>query len=267
MDYYDIVTLILAGLTGLAVGSFLNVVVYRVPEGMSLASPPSHCPKCGYRLKWYDNIPLFSYLILGGRCRSCRARISFRYTAVELLNAATWLASVLLFWRQSIPYAVVSALVCSVLLCVFFIDLERQLIYNVFLWILGGLAIAAMLLDPSRALLPSLIASLIGGAAGFAVFGGLRLLFSKLLGKEALGDGDVFLAGIAGVMLGWERFLLAMLIASFSASVILLILRRARKDEKDRAYPFAPFLCAGTAIALFAGQPIIEGYLKLIGLA
>ena len=265
MDYMDIVVYVMAGILGLCIGSFLNVVIYRVPEGMSIASPPSHCPKCGYRLKWYDNIPVISYLFLGGKCRSCKTHISFRYTLVELLNGALTLLSVILFWKESIVYAILCALICPVLICIFFIDLEHSLIFNVFLWIYGGLAVAAVIFDPSKAILPTLLSSAIGGAAAFAVFFGLRLVFTKIAGKEALGDGDVFLAVISGVLLGWERFLLAMLITSISGSVILLILRKKHGDEKDHEYPFAPYICAGVTVALLFGRQIISFYTSLIG--
>ena len=91
---YLVFTYVLTGLLGLCIGSFLNVVIYRVPLGMSVVYPPSHCPKCDYKLKWYDNIPVLSYCLLGGKCRSCGEHISFRYTVVELANMLLWLASV-----------------------------------------------------------------------------------------------------------------------------------------------------------------------------
>ena len=124
--YYLIVTYVLFGLFGLCVGSFLNVVIYRLPNGMSLAKPNSHCPKCKYELRWYDNIPVISYLMLGGKCRSCKTHISFRYTAVELANMIMWLASALLFWERSVVMAIIYAIVSSLFICIFFIDLEDR---------------------------------------------------------------------------------------------------------------------------------------------
>ena len=103
-EYILIVTYILAGLVGLCVGSFLNVVIYRVPNDMSLAKPASHCPKCGYVLHWYDNIPILSYLMLGGKCRKCKEHISIRYTLVEIFNMLLWLLSVYLFWEELLEY-------------------------------------------------------------------------------------------------------------------------------------------------------------------
>ena len=108
--YYLVVAYVFAGLFGICIGSFLNVVIYRVPNGMSVAFPGSHCPKCGYQLKWYDNIPVLSYLMLGGKCRGCKERISPRYATVELANMLLWLLSVALFWERSIVFACVAAL-------------------------------------------------------------------------------------------------------------------------------------------------------------
>ena len=119
-DFVLTVIYILTGVVGLCVGSFLNVVIYRVPEGMSLAKPDSHCPKCKYKLKWYDNIPILSYIILGGKCRGCGERISFRYTAVEIANTLLWLLSAFLFVEKSIVFAVMAALASSIFIIVFF---------------------------------------------------------------------------------------------------------------------------------------------------
>ena len=102
---------ILSGLLGLCVGSFLNVVIYRLPNNMSLANPGSHCTSCQYSLRWYDNIPVVSYLLLGGKCRKCKSRISPRYMLVELLNSVLWVLSVALFWESSVVYACAAAIV------------------------------------------------------------------------------------------------------------------------------------------------------------
>ena len=130
MSFYLVCVYILTGLLGLCVGSFLNVVIYRLPKEMSLVVPPSHCTSCGYRLKWYDNIPLVSYFLVGGRCRRCRERISFRYVTIELLNMLLWLLSVLCFWGESSVKAVTAAVICSCFICIFCIDIEHMLIFN-----------------------------------------------------------------------------------------------------------------------------------------
>lgn len=253
---------ILAGLIGLCVGSFLNVVIYRLPNNMSMSKPASHCTKCDYTLKWYDNIPVLSYIMLGGKCRKCKEPISPRYIAVEILNAALWILSVFLFWEKNPVYAVISAIVLSVLICIFFIDLEHMLIYNRFVIIIGIAGAVAIFFDKNIRWYDHLI-----GAAAFGLFF-LLIYYGAILilKREGLGFGDVKLAFAAGLLLGWQRMLFAMLIASVSASIILLIVRKARGDEKDREYPFGPFISVGVAFALLFGWPIISWYASLLGL-
>lgn len=251
------VTAVLAALVGLCVGSFLNVVIYRLPLGMSLATPPSHCTSCGYRLKWYDNIPVFSYLFLGGKCRKCHAHISIRYTIVELANMALWLAAAFV-WRENILMALAAALASSIALCVFFIDREHSIIPDRFQVMLAVLAVPAAMLDT----FDEWYSHLIGAAAGFAVFFLIGLAVSRKVGREALGGGDVKFALVTGGFLGWKRFLLMMLIASVSGSVYMLIRRKA--DGESREIPFGPFLSVGFLIAMFAGSFLIDAYLKLL---
>lgn len=252
---------VLAGLIGVCVGSFLNVVIYRLPGGMSLSKPASHCTKCDYTLKWYDNIPVLSYLVLGGKCRKCRTPISPRYITVELLNAAFWLLSVYLFWEKNPVYAVISAIALSTLICIFFIDLEHLLIFNRFVIILACLGVVAIFVDKYTRWYDHII--------GAVAFGGVFLLIYYgaiwVLKREGLGFGDVKFAFAAGLLLGWQRMLFAMLIASVSASIILLIVRRVRDDEQDTEYPFGPFISVGVAAALLFGAPVITWYLGLIG--
>lgn len=287
-EYYKIVALILAGLLGVCVGSFLNVVIYRVPLGMSLAKPDSHCPQCKYQLKWSDNIPVLSYIFLGGKCRNCKQHIPFRYTAVELVNMLAWLASVWLFWDESKVFAVLTALATSLLICVFFIDLEHMLVFDRFVIMLAVLGVVSMFFDPYYGWLSHLI----GGAIGFAFLYGVHALFYYGLKKDALGGGDIKLTGAVGLLLGWERLLLAIVIASLSACVVLMIASRRAADSEQsdeetsttteteetaeetadenavsaKEYPFAPFLCTGFWVAMMFGAAIITAYLSLFGL-
>ena len=285
-EYYKIVAYILAGLLGVCVGSFLNVVIYRVPLGMSLAKPDSHCPQCKYKLKWSDNIPVLSYIFLGGKCRNCKQHIPFRYTAVELFNMLAWLGAVWVFWDESKVFAVIAALVSSLLLCVFFIDLEHMLVFDRFVIMLAVLGIVSMFFDPDYGWLSHLI----GGAAGFGFLYGVHALFYYGFKKDALGGGDIKLTGAVGLLLGWERLLLAIVIASLSACVVLVIASRKNAPEADldeaenstateeteeqmeenevsaKEYPFAPFLCTGFWVAMMFGASIITAYLSLFGL-
>ena len=259
--YYEIITYVLAGILGLCVGSFLNVVIYRLPLGMSLATPPSHCPKCKYTLRWYDNIPVLSYIMLGGRCRSCKTHISFRYTAVELANTALWLLCAFLFWEKSIPLACIYMIVSSVFICVFFIDLEHQIIFDRFQIILLALGVVSIFFDKDCGWLSHVI----GGTLGLALFYLISWGFEKLCDKEGLGGGDVKLAGVVGLLIGWERLLLGLLIATVPAAVIMLILSKGKKGE-SRQFPFAPFLVVGFGASMLFGTQIIGWYLSLLGL-
>ena len=259
--YYLLCVYVLSGILGLCVGSFLNVVIYRLPHNMSLAKPGSHCPSCKYELHWYDNIPVLSYLMLGGKCRKCKTHISFRYTAVELANTLLWLLCVFLFWEKSIPLACIYIIVLSVFICVFFIDLEHQIIFDRFQIILLVLGVASIFFDKDFGWLSHVI----GGVVGFAVFYLISWGFEKLCGKEGLGGGDVKLAGVVGLLLGWERLLLGLLIATIPAAVIMLILSKGKKVE-NRQFPFAPFLVVGFGASMLFGTQIIGWYLSLLGL-
>ena len=257
---------VLAGLVGLCVGSFLNVVIYRVPLGMSLSSPASHCPKCDYKLRWYDNIPVLSYIMLGGKCRSCKEKISPRYMLVELSNAVLWLACVWRFgvsdWR-AIVSLVASALALSTCLCIAFIDLEHKLIFDRFQIIMAVLAVAYTVADTSTPWWSHPVAAVAGGV----IFWFIGWLVSKKAGREALGGGDVKFAFVSGLFLGWEKLLVMMIVASVSGSIILMILNGKNKEnENEKDYPFAPFLTAGFAIAVLFGEALISAYLHLMGL-
>ena len=251
---------ILSGILGLCVGSFLNVVIYRLPKKMSLALPPSHCTVCNYRLKWYDNIPLLSWLILGGRCRKCGERISVRYIIAELTNMVLWLLSVALFWETRPAYAVVCALVCSVLICIFCIDLEHMLIYNRFILLVAVGGLFSIFEDDFTRPTDHIIGALIGGGTFALLYFGALLL----LKREAMGFADVKLATAAGLFLGWQKLILAMLIASVVGSFVLVILNRAKKQDKNTEYPFGPFIVGGILIAMLAGNPILTWYIGLL---
>ena len=259
-DYIKIVAYILSGVVGLCVGSFLNVVIYRVPNKMNLAKPASHCPKCGYKLKWYDNIPVVSYCILGGKCRGCGEHISFRYTLVELLNAVTWVLCVAFFWNTDPVYACIAALICSVGICIAFIDLEHMLIFDRFQIMMLVLGAVSIPFDKNVVW----YSHLIGMAAGFLVFVLFALIGKKIFGKDALGGGDVKLAAGLGLILGWEKLILCVLISSVIASIVLLIVRHKKNDDKGREYPFGPFLVFGLFVSLLAGNQIISAYVGLL---
>ena len=247
-------------LLGLCVGSFLNVVIYRLPNGMNLATPPSHCPGCGHHLKWYENIPLLSYVFLKGRCRMCKMHISCRYPLVEATNAIFWALCIFLFWETSIPLACLFAVACSVILCMIATDIDEQLVPQSLQFVLLGLAIAVTVLDNTTPWYNHLIGALVFGPAFWLI----GYVFQKKSGKDALGGADIELAFIAGLLLGWQKMLLAMLLASVCGSVILLILRKKKNEDKDKPYPFVPFMGGGIYVALFLGDLLIRGYTDLL---
>lgn len=260
-NFYLIIAYVLSGVVGLCVGSFLNVVIYRLPNGMSLSRPSSHCPKCKYQLRWYDNIPVLSYIMLGGKCRSCKTHISFRYTAVEIANTVLWLLCALLFWKESIPLACIYMIVCSIFICIFFIDLEHQIIPDRFQIMLSVLGIASIFFDAGY----GWVSHVIGGVAGFLVFFLISRGFERITGREGLGGGDVKLAGAVGLLLGWERLLLGLLISTVPAAVIMSVALRGKEGE-GRQFPFGPFLVVGFGISMLFGAQIISWYLSLLGL-
>lgn len=261
MDQYILICVyVLSAVLGLCVGSFLNVVIYRLPGKMSLAFPGSHCTVCDYSLKWYDNIPVLSWVMLGGKCRKCKSPISVRYIVVELANMALWILSVALFWNTSPVYAVVSAVTCSVAICIFFIDLEHMLIYNRFILLMAVGGFVAMFHDSYTDPVDHIIGALVGGGI-FALFYFGAILILK---REAMGFADVKLVAAAGLLLGWQKLVLAVLLSSVAGSIVLVILNRVKKQDKNTEYPFGPFIVGGILVAMMAGEPIIEWYIGLI---
>jgi leader peptidase (prepilin peptidase) / N-methyltransferase len=236
----------------LAIGSFLNVVVARLPERRSLVAPRSACPGCGHELAWYDNVPVLSYVLLRGRCRSCKAAISLRYVAVELATAFLVAGCFLRFGLSG--EALVAAFFVAVLVALSAIDVERRILPNVitlpsFLVVLG----AHIAVSPDRTV-EWIAASL--AASGF--------LFAALLAyPKGMGMGDVKLALLLGAALGWYvgvGLMLGML-AAMVLGVVLMV--RHGAGARKLAIPFGPFLAFGSILALFWGEPIFAAYLGL----
>ncbi|WP_306818857.1 prepilin peptidase [Archangium lipolyticum] len=209
---------------GLLFGSFLNVVIARVPYDQSIVRPRSRCPKCGHQLAWYENIPVLSWMALRARCRSCGQPISWRYPAIELLTALLFFASQRRFgWTPELVSALVMVMV---LVPLAFIDLEHWILPHELT--LPGIAAGVVLSVPIG--MDRLIASVIGAAAGFFVFWALEWLGEKIFKKEALGGGDKFLLALIGAFLGWKVLLGVIFLSSFQGAVVgsLLLLFRGR---------------------------------------
>ena len=262
--FYFGVTVALFSVLGLCIGSFLNVVVYRLPRGMNLAKPPSHCTVCGHRLAWYDNIPLFSWLFLRGRCRYCGAPVSPRYFIVELSNCLLWTACALYFYADGISYALACAFALSVLLCMALCDMEELFIPDSLQIALLIAAVWAALAGGGIPLSERLIGVAVGGGS-FLFFYCLSFL---LFGKEGLGFGDVKLMTCAGLLLGWKSAAAAIVIAVAVALADILLRKIARcgggRAADAAEFAFAPHLAFGVAAALFYGGALAALYASIL---
>ncbi len=235
---------------GLFVGSFLNVVIARLPERRSIVTPRSACLHCGAPIPWRDNVPLLSFALLGGRCRHCRARISWRYPVVE---AATGCLFALALWRHGLSLDLASALfLLAALVAVTGIDLDHQIIPDVIT--LPGIAVGlAWSLATGH---PRWLDAIVGAAVG----GGLFFLIIVASGG-GMGGGDMKLGAMLGAFLGWRLLLVGVMVSVLAGGVVAIALlalgRRGRKD----AVPFGPFLALGGIVALLWGERILHWYL------
>jgi leader peptidase (prepilin peptidase)/N-methyltransferase len=239
-----------AGISGALIGSFLNVVVYRLPIGQSLVKPRSHCPSCNTPVSPRDNVPLLSWLFLKGRCRHCSETISARYPAVELLTAICFVAVVL---AQGISADLIALIpFTAVLIAVTFIDLEHKIVPNK---IMGPAAIYGVVTAVAfrTDMLPEL---LIAGAGAFIFF-----LVAALIHPKGMGMGDVKLAGVMGLYLG-KLVIPALFIAFLVGSVVgvALVVRYGMRSRKV-GVPFAPFMALGAFVSMLCGQQLIDFYL------
>jgi leader peptidase (prepilin peptidase)/N-methyltransferase len=244
-------------LFGLAWGSFLNVVIHRLPRGESLMRPPSSCPKCRTRLKPYDNVPVLSYLLLRGKCRSCGLRISPVYPIVETLTALLFL--VLLGRFGLSPHFYASCLFASALIVLCFIDLSHQILPDEIT--LPGLALALIYsaFRPDLGVRQALIGAVVGAGFLLLIYGLYRLLRKK----EGLGMGDVTMMLLVGAYLGWVQAFLTLLLASFAGALVGIFLLSFRKKDLQFALPFGTFLAPAAFVALVWGDRIVRAYLSL----
>lgn len=237
---------------GAVVGSFLNVCIHRLPAGKSIAFPPSHCPGCQHPIKYYDNIPLLSYLILKGRCRHCRGVISPIYPLVELLTA---LMSLFLFLRYgpSLDY-LFTFIFTAALIVITFIDLEHQIIPDVIS--LPGIPLFALaaILFMDISLRDSLIGIVAGGGVLYTVAAGYQFLKKT----EGMGGGDIKLLAMMGGFLGWQSLLFVVLVSSLLGAVVGIALIIYKKGDLKYAIPFGPFLSIAAVAYLFWGDLFMQ---------
>lgn len=249
-------------LFGASVGSFLNVCIYRLPLGRSVIKPRSQCPRCRKQISWYDNIPIFSYVVLQGRCRHCSGRISPRYIIVEVVT--TLLSAATFAHFQELPqYLIYFGFLIAPLIVVTFIDLEHRLIPDVISLpgvVAGAMArLAFMKGDLTPVLIDIILGILVGG--GFLCIVGIG--YELLKKQEGLGGGDVKLACMLGAFFGWKAVIFILLVSSILGSLVGLFLIFVLKKGLKYAMPFGPFLVAAAYIYLFWGEKILNWYLTL----
>jgi leader peptidase (prepilin peptidase)/N-methyltransferase len=248
------------GTLGALIGSFLNVCIFRLPRGESIVWPGSHCPSCARSIDFYDNIPLLSYLWLGGRCRACRAPISIRYPLVEATNALGYLA--ILFTFGPSWTAALYALLFSALVVVAGTDLTHKMIPNVIT--IPGMVVG--FLGAMTVLPVGVINSVLGFTLGGGILWLLAWLSPYLFGKEGMGGGDIKLLSMIGAFLGWKPALLTIMIGSLTGSVIGISMIALGIIKRDDYIPFGPFLVLGALLSMFFAQPLLDWYQGLLSL-
>ena len=245
--------LLIIGILGAIIGSFSNVCIYRIPKKESIVWPSSHCPACSHPLNTLDLIPVFSFIFLRGRCRYCKAHISWRYPVVELLTAVLWILAWLKF-GLSLEF-LSAAVFLSLGIIITFIDLDLQTIPDVIS--LPGVVIGLLLAFLSGR--PSITDALIGA------FGGAALLFLvAILSRGGMGGGDAKLLGMIGAFLGWQGAAAALMIGSFAGAITGLLLIALKVIKRRDPVPFGPFLIFGAGIYLFFSEFIIDFYAMLV---
>ena len=242
---------------GALIGSFLNVCIFRLPKEESIVTPGSHCPHCQKPIKFYDNVPLVSYILLNGKCRYCRESISIQYPLVEGITA---LVSLILFVRfgPTLSYVFYFSFIAA-LIVISIIDLYHQIIPDVISLPGIGVGLLASLAIPQIDIIDSLIGALLGGGSLFIV----ATLYQWLFKREGMGGGDVKLLAMIGAFLGWKAVILTILLGSLLGSVSGIIVMVLRGKDFKYAIPFGPFLSLGAVISLFYGQDLIRWYLYL----
>ena len=264
---------------GLIIGSFLNVVILRLPQGISISLPRSHCPQCKQLIPWYDNVPILSYVILRGHCRRCGKRISLRYPLIE---AITGLVSLLLYLKYDlgVEWAIFLAF-CAALIVLAFIDLDHRILPDPItlngIWI--GIVASTYLAHPSplvsrlfrlagielqdpRAV--AFAASVIGVIVGGGLLWGVAEAYLRLRGIEGMGFGDVKMMAMAGAFLGAPLALLTIMIGSLLGSIIGLVFIRAAGKTREYELPFGTFLAAAGIITVLYGENLIRWYIDRV---
>jgi leader peptidase (prepilin peptidase)/N-methyltransferase len=244
-------------LVGLCFGSFGNVIILRLPKGQSIVKPRSHCPHCQKNISWYDNIPIISWLLLGGKCRECHKKISPRYLVVELLSGILFLALYLkLGFTITFVECVVFAwtgLVASV------IDLDHRILPDVFT--LSGimLGLVGALVNPERSFLSAFVGVVAGGGFLWLV----AYIYMAIRKEEGMGGGDIKLLAWIGAVLGWKAVIFSILVSSISGSIFGGGYAALQKSGMKTAIPFGPFLVFAAVLYIFVGDAVMHSYLAV----
>lgn len=240
---------------GAALGSFLNVLIYRLPEETSIIFPASRCPHCRKAIRFYDNIPVISYILLKGRCRECHEKISFRYPLVELITA---ILSLLLFLKFGLTFQYLFSFifVCA-LMVITFIDLDHQIIPDVIT--LPGIPIffLAAVFAMNLRFLDAFLGFLIGGGCLY----GIAFVYELVTKREGMGGGDIKLLAMIGAFLGWQSLLFVLLVSSLLGAVVGISVMMVKGQDMKYAVPFGPFLSFAAVAYIFFGDYAIRLFL------
>ena len=249
---------VVGGLFGAVIGSFLNVCIVRLPAEQSVVTPPSRCPQCGKPVEWRDNIPMLSWLLLGGKCRGCQAPISILYPLVELATALLW-AGMAWYYGLSLE-ALTGALFGTLLIGIALTDAREYIIPNEFTY--GGLAIGLVLSAAGG--LDSVLSALIGAAVGFGILWLVGIAGRWAFKEEAMGGGDIKMMAMVGAFVGWQGVLLTICLGALAGTAIFLPLTLL---GRKKLVPFGVFLAIGAAVTYVIGPAIIEWYRRYLGVA
>lgn len=256
-----------AFLLGAIVGSFLNVVIHRYPAGLSIVSPPSSCPRCGHRIRPWDNIPILSYLILLGRYRDCRSGISPRYPLIELVTGLFFLATY--FHIGPRPGFFLLAAIVAMTLVLMYIDLDIQILPDVI--DIPGIAIGLLMgwmhlgdLHPNLVLSSSLLDSAVGALVGSGMLLSVAVIYKWLRKVDGMGMGDVKMLAMIGAVVGWRAVLPVIFLASITGAIFGILMSLRSREGLKFAVPFGVFLGLGFLIVIFFGHTLLQWYSSLL---
>ena len=249
----ELLLVFVIGALGLAVGSFLNVCIYRLPRGQSVVGPASRCPSCGRGLSWFENVPVVSWILLGGRCRTCRNAISMMYPTVEAITAFVFVLQCLqVGWQPLLGVRLVFVAV-MIVLCV--IDLQTKILPDVIT--VPGVAVG---LVSSCFLEPGWTSSLVGMVAGGGILWAVGRVYFLIRGQHGMGMGDVKMLAMIGAFLGWQSMLIALLLASLLGSAVGVAMIMLRQGGMQSALPFGSFMAVSALISISVGQSLLRWY-------